>query len=296
MKTYSIIGIVLMFLVAGCQHPTEVQLTQDSEEPGLEVTSLAMVDTSVYQTAIDSLPVTPADDVDYAGLLLVNNIKFDGGIRWGVQTVTSSSVVVTDRSRPLEVLGKVFGYYGIRLMPNYSTPVRINGLAMREKSHRIRVRGLAVNFGFEYDRDISSIYQPETEFTWSATPDSLGPIQVSIQSPAMLAVTAPAGGSVIPRNRDLMLQWTGQGDMLIILSAYNPIGKQSRPILKLRPLANKGHVRVGAGILEALPSDRYYVFTFIVANRKEFRVTRDSDQIRALAQAASVHNVYVELQ
>jgi hypothetical protein len=122
MKTYSIIGIVLMFLVAGCQHPTEVQLTQDSEEPGLEVTSLAMVDTSVYQTAIDSLPVTPADDVDYAGLLLVNNIKFDGGIRWGVQTVTSSSVVVTDRSRPLEVLGKVFGYYGIRLMPNYSTP------------------------------------------------------------------------------------------------------------------------------------------------------------------------------
>jgi hypothetical protein len=112
----------------------------------------------------------------------------------------------------------------------------------------------------------------------------------------MLAVTAPAGGSVIPRNRDLMLQWTGQGDMLIILSAYNPIGKQSRPILKLRPLANKGHVRVGAGILEALPSDRYYVFTFIVANRKEFRVTRDSDQIRALAQAASVHNVYVELQ
>jgi len=296
MKTFSIAGVFLILLVAGCQHPTEVQVIQDSEDPQLDVTSLAMVDTSVYQAAIDSLAITPSDQADFAGLLLVNHIKFDGGIRWGVQTMSSSSVVVTDRSRPLEVLGKVFGYYGIRLMPNYSTPVRINGLAMREKSHRIRVGALPVSFGFEYDRDISSIYQPGTEFSWTAAPDSLGPVQVSIQSPGNLTVTAPAGGAAIPRNQDLKLQWTGQGNVLIILSAYNPLGKQTRPILKMRPLANKGRARVSAGILEALPADRYYVFTFIVANRKEFRVNRNADQIRVLAQAASVHNVYVELR
>ena len=84
--------------------------------------------------------------------------------------------------------------------------------------------------------------------------------------------------------------------MLIVLSAYNPIGKQSRPILKMRPLANRGHARVSAAILQALPSDRYYVFTFIVANRKEVRIDRNGASVLVLAQAASVHNVYVEFQ
>jgi hypothetical protein len=296
MKTLSIIGLVLILLVTGCQHPTEVQVTQNSDEPQIEVTSLAMVDTSVYQTAIDSLAVTPSDQIDFAGLLLVNSVKFDGGTRWGVQTAASSSVLVTDRSRPFEVRGKVFGYYGIRLMPNLLTPIRISGLAMREKIHRIRIGGLPFNFGFEYDRDISSIYQQETAFTWSASPDSLGPVQVSIQSPANLAVTSPLGGSVVSRTQDLKLQWTGQGEMLvIILSTYNPTDKQSRPILKMRPLVNRGHARVSAAILQALPSDKYYVFTFIVANRKEVRITRNAESILVLAQAASVHNVYVEL-
>ena len=296
MKTFSFIGFVLVLLFAGCQHPTEVQVTQDAEESQLEVTSLAMVDTSVYQTAIDSVAITPSDQTDYAGLLLVNNITFDGGTRWGVQTAASSSVLITDRSRPLELRGKVFGYYGVRLMPNLLTPVRINGLAMREKTHRVRVAGLPVNFGYEYDRDVSAIYQPGMAFTWSASPDSLGPVQLSVTSPADLGVTSPVGGSVLSRNQDLKLQWTGQGEtILIILSAYNPTSKQSRPILKMRPLVNKGHVRVSAAILQALPSDRYYVFTYIVANRKEMRVARNADQILVLAQVASVHNVYVEL-
>ena len=195
MKTLSIIGFVLLLLAAGCQQPNEVHVTPDAAEPQLEVTSLAMVDTAVYQTAIDSLAVTPSDQDRFAGLLLVNKVKFDGGARWGVEAVALSSVLITDRSRPLDVRGKVFGYYGIRLMPNLMTPLRINGLAMREKLHRIRAGTLRVNFGFEYDRDISSIYQPDMDFTWSAAPDSLGTVQVSVQSPANLTVASPAGGA-----------------------------------------------------------------------------------------------------
>ncbi|RPH36911.1 hypothetical protein EHM92_03740 [bacterium] len=296
MKTLSVIGFVLILLVAGCQQPNAVEVIPDLEESQLEVTSLAMVDTTVYSTGIDSLAVIPSDQERFAGLLLVNNVKFDGGARWGSQTAAFSSVCVTDRSRPLELRGKVFGYYGIRLMPNLLSPVRINGLPMREKAHRVRIAGIPISFGYEYDADISSIYQPDVAFTWTATPDSLGPVQVSIQSPANLTVASPVGGSIIRRNRDLRLEWTGQGEMLIILSAYNPVGKQSRPILKMRPLANRGHARVNAAILQALPGDRYYVFTFIVANRKEVRINRNAESVLVLAQAASVHNVYVEFQ
>jgi hypothetical protein len=297
MKTFSIIGFFLFLLfAAGCQQPNAVEVTPDTEEPRLEVTSLAMVDTSVYQTAIDSAAVTPSDEVNYAGLLLVNKIKFDGGTRWGVQSVASSSVCVMDRSRPLELRGKVFGYYGIRLMGTSPlTPVKVNGLAMREKAHRVRVAGLPVSFGYEYDRDINAI-QTDDAFTWSASPDSLGPVAVSVQSPANLTVTSPLGGSTISRDQDLRLTWSGQGDLLIVLSAYNPLSKQTRPILKLRPLANKGHVKVSASILRVLPVDRYYVFTFIVANRKEVPIDRNGQSVLVLAQAASVHNVYVEFQ
>jgi hypothetical protein len=298
MKTFSIIGVFLiLFFAAGCQQPNAVEVTPDTEEPQLDVTSLAMVDTAVYQMAIDSAAVIPSDLADYAGLLLVSNIKFDGGTRWGIQSVTNSTVCVTDRSHPLDVRGKVFGYYGIRLLgTNPLTPVRVNGLAMREKAHRIRIAGIPVSFGYEYDRDISSIYQPDMPFTWSAVPDSLGPVEVSIQSPANLTVTSPLGGGIISRNQDLKLAWTGQGDMLIILSAYDPGSHQTKPILKMRPLANKGRARVSASILQALPVNRYYVFTFIVANRKEVRADRNGQSVLVLAQAASVHNIYVEFQ
>lgn len=297
MKTLSIIGLFLIVLLAGCQQPNAVEVTLESDEPQLEVTSLAMVDTSVYQAGVDSVGVIPSDQVDYAGLLLVNNIKFDGGTRWGEYSGAFSSVLITDRSRPLEgPRGKIYGYYGVRLMPNLLTPVRVNGLAMREKAHRIKLAGIPVSFGYEYDRDVTTIYQPDMPFTWSATPDSLGAVQASIQSPANLQVSSPVGGSVISRNQDLRLLWTGQGELHIILSAYNPTGKLSRPLLKLHPLVNKGHARVSASILRALPADRYYVFTFIVANRKEVRVDRNGQTVLVLAQAASVHNIYVELQ
>jgi hypothetical protein len=297
MKTFStIIALFLILVLAGCQKPNPVEVTMDREEPQLEVTSLAMVDTSIY-TAIDTAAVTPADQDRFAGLLLVSNITFDGGSRWGVQSIAVSSVCVTDRSRPLQVRDRIFGYYGIRLLgTNPLTLVRVNGLAMREKAHRVRVAGIPVNFGYEYDRDVSSIYQPDLPFTWTAAPDSLGPVQVSIQSPANLTVASPVGGSFVPRNRDLRLEWIGQGEIVIILSAYNPIGKQSKPILRMRPLVNRGHARISTSILQALPADRYYVFTFIVANRKEVRIDRGSESVLVLAQAASVHNVYVEFQ
>lgn len=297
MKTFSIIGLVLiLLLLSGCQHPNPVEVITDTEEPQLEVTSLAMVDTSVYATGVDSLAVTPSDQADYAGLLLASKIKFDGGIHWGVDSVAVSYVCVTDRSRPLEARGKVFGYYGSRLMPNLLNPVRINGLAMLERAHRIRIAGIPISWGYEYVRDINSFYQPDIPFTWTATPDSLGPVEVSVQAPANLTVAHPLGGSIIPRNQDLKLAWTGQGELLIVLSAYNPLGKTSRPILKMRPLANRGRARIGAAILQALPGDRYYVFTFIMANRKEVRIDRNGASVRVLAQAASVHNIYVELQ
>ena len=297
MKTSSIIAFLLIILLAGCHQPNPVEVTPDTEEPQLEVTSLAMVDTSVYQAAIDSVAVTPSDQDSYAGLLLVNNVRFDGETRWGNFTVSTSSVSVTDRSRPLQVLGKTFGYYGIRLIGTTPlTLLKVNGLAMREKPHKIRVAGIPVSFGYEYDRDVSSIYQPDIPVTWSAAPDSLGPVQVSIQTPANLTVTTPADGSIIPRDQDLKLKWVGEGELQIVLSTYNPLGKQSKPILKLHPLANKGHARVSAAILQALPGDRYYVFTFIVANRKEVRVDRNGASVLVLAQAASVHNVYVEFQ
>lgn len=296
MKTFSIIALLLALLVAGCQHPNEVEVPQDKEDPQLEVTSLAMVDTTVYQAAIDSLAVMPADQDRFAGLLLVNSVKFDGGARWGVQSAAYSAVLVTDRSRPLQAHGRVFGYYGLRLMSGLLDPLRINGLAMLEIAHRVRVGLQQFSFGHQYVRDVSSIYQPDMQFTWSATPDSLGPVEVSVRSPADLVVASPVGGSIISRNRDLKLQWTGQGEMTIILSAYNPLAKKARPLLRMRPLANKGRARVSSAILRALPADYFYVFTFIVANRNESTVSRGSALIPVLAQAASVHNIYVEIQ
>jgi hypothetical protein len=258
MKTFSIIALLLALLVAGCKHPNEVEI--------------------------------------FAGMLLANHVAFDGGARWGKQTAAYSFALITDRSRPLRASGRVFGFYGLRLMQNLLTPLRINGLAMLERVHRIRVGQQHFGFGHEYVRDLGSIYQPDLLFTWTATPDSLGPVEVSVRAPAGLEVASPEGGSLISRTRDLKLLWTGEGEMTIILSAYNPLAKKARPLLRMHPLANRGRARISSAILKALPADNFYVFTFIVANRTEARVSQGSDPIPVLAQAASVYNVYVEIQ
>lgn len=292
MKLPIVILTVFLIFLAGCQEPSPVQLLPDSNE--LELTAIPLADTNYAVGQVDSMAVLPGDQLRFAGQITINKVTYDGP---GVfRTHARARVLFEDRNREVRHQLRRFGYYGIDL-----GTVHLNGSPMARVPHRVPIRRILadsiVMAGVEYTADILEEYEPNTIYTWSApAPDSISPFTASIHTPDELTVQSPAGGSIISRNRDLPLRWTGRGNLAIIISAYDPGTRRVRPFLHLRPRTNTGVALLNARILAMLPGDRrFWVFTFVLANRDTSLVV-GGFQGGVLIQAASVYNSYIELR
>jgi hypothetical protein len=118
-----------------------------------------------------------------------------------------------------------------------------------------------------------------------------------IRTPDQLVVESPRGGTVVSRQADLELRWRGaQGSLSIIVSAYDTSTRKAKPLLELRPRDNTGRAVVPAKFLRELrPLHRYFVFTFVLANRDQMDLPIPRAP-RVLLQAASVYSTYIELR
>jgi hypothetical protein len=288
-----IILTLLAVVVGGCTHPTDIDLALEQGGNDLEITTLAPADSNLATAAVDSSAVLPSDQKRFAGLLLINDVKYDAGTGTPAH-VALASAYFADLSRPLHLGQITFGYYGLSLGPTLA-PLTINGAPMLRIPHRVKVLGTPVHWGYEYVRDITAAYSAGTQYVFRASPDSVGAIEASIDSPEDVNVLAPLGKSIIPRTNDLVMRWTGRGDITIVVSTYNPLINKTRPVLTLHPRVNRGHATLTSRVLRALPKDRYYVFTFVIANRRE-SLTVNGYAGTILLQAASVYNSYVELR
>lgn len=283
---------VFLISLGGCQEPSAVQLLPDSNE--LEVTAISLADTNYAAGQVDSLAVLPGDQLRFAGQITINKVTYDGP--GAFRTHARARVLFEDRNREVRHQFRRFGYYGIDL-----GTVTLDGSPMARVPHRVLIRRLLadsiVTAGVEYVADLSGEYLPNTIFTWSApAPDPISPFTAAIRTPDALTVQSPAGGSIISRNRDLPLRWTGRGNLAIIISAYDPSTQRVRPFLHLRPRMNTGGALLKARILALLPHDRrFWVFTFVLANR-DASLVLEGFQGGVLVQAASVYNSYVELR
>ncbi|MEK9138271.1 MAG: hypothetical protein AAB393_14190, partial [Bacteroidota bacterium] len=128
MKHLLTVATVLGLLLSGCKQPSEVKLQDESE---LEVTSVALLDSSIASVSVDSNAVLPKDQQEFAGLLQVVSAKFDGG--QGVRSIAFSRVVFEQRSRPVLDSGRITGYSGVDL----GFLVTLNGSPMLRIPHRV---------------------------------------------------------------------------------------------------------------------------------------------------------------
>jgi hypothetical protein len=290
MKQVSLTALLLLLAAAGCQHPTQVELKPEAPDEQVDVAPLVVVDTSIYQNDLDSSAVSPEDQARFAGFLLATRVTFDDGRT--LQARTFAKILFNDLTRPIQIGGRTVGFFGFGLR----APA-VNGFPMLPVLHGVRLGPMHLSFGFEYVREFfSASAWPDSVVTWHVGADTLGAIDVSIKAPPLLSVASPAGGSSLSRNQDLKLRWTGAGDIKIYLSAIDPQSKRSRPLLKITPAGNRGHALLPAALLRALPPrERFFMFTFVLANRKEsVPVARFRDGV--LAQAATVYNCYVEFR
>ncbi len=280
-------------LLTGCQQPADVELQTEKNLAVMEVIPIARPDTLLVTGAVDTTAVLPSEQVSYVGQFIVNKVTLDAG-PGKVNSFAYSRVVVSDST--VRYLLRLVGYNGVDL-----GTVLLNGNAMVKVPHQITVRSVllrdtVLTRGVEYLADLSRTYQPAALYTWSAPSTSTGALSVSIPAPGGLDVLSPKGGGIFSREEDMILGWKGTGGQLqIIVSVFEPVLKRSFPILALRPRVNTGRGLLPAYVLRQFPRGSFYVFTFVLFNRKEL-VSVQAQSGRALIQAAEVYNSYIELR
>jgi len=283
----------LVLLLGGCQHPAEVQLKPEEYQTDLDVRAVVIPDTSVTTSPVDSIAVLPGDQLNFSGSFLVNRVKLDAG-PGKVDSFSYSRVLVADSA--VRSGDRLLGFSGLDV-----GVMLLNGSLMLKLPHRVFVRrpfigdSLLVR-GVEYVSNLATTYQPNQQYTWTAYTLAYGRVEQSIRTPDNLAVQSPPGGSIVPRDRDLILRWKGgNGRLSIIASRFDPASKKSHPMLEFRSRANLGKAVIPARLLRQLPHPAYYALTFILSNRNEVDPPAGYSG-KILVQAASVYNCYIELR
>jgi len=287
-----IAALLGLLSVAGCQKPADVALTPEITDDNIEVNAVVLPDTNIAVSSVDSSAVLPDDQVRYDGSCVINSVTWDAGS--AAFTAAYSRVFFADSV--VRVLGRKVGVGGLDV-----GTLTLNSALMLKVSHRIpldRLFGRDTNVvrGVEYLMDLTQSYQADHSYSWTVY-SHLSPVfTVGIETPEALSVLAPRGGSVLPRDKNAEILWKGgKGKVSIIVSQYDLLLKRAKPLLELRVKSNTGRAMLPVKLLAMLPAQRYFVLTFILANRKEISVSQPASGT-ILVQAASVYNSYVEVR
>lgn len=278
-----ILLLVAMFalIVAGCQKPTEVQLV--NEQPTLEFEQVIEPDSTIDRASVDSTALLPKDQDRNAGFITLTSTKSDFGS--GIESKIAAKVVFENRSRVLVGEGGRKQFFALPLLF-----ARLNGDPLFPRERRV----LGLSAGFEYVRD--AIFIPRNNYRFTGASDSIGTFDITVQAPENLTVQSPVGGMRVPKDKDVELRWTGQGELSFIVSVVR-IGVNNQPklipLLNVRAKKNFGYARLSKKILNDLPRG-VYILTFVVSNKDE-RQMLGSFRNRVLIQASSIYNVRVDL-
>ena len=293
MKRIGWIALVAGGLLAGCQQPSDLELRTEEDATVLEVLPIAVPDTMFATISIDTSAVLPKDQMEYRGQFLVTNVVLDAG-PGKIDSFALSRVMVADST--VRIFSREIGSNGVDI-----NAVLLNQQFMLKVPHRITVRRLTggdttITRGVEYLANLTGTYQPGSQYTWNAPLAPLGGFNLSIASPQRLVVESPAGGAVLSRDRDLAIRWRGrEGKLQIIVSLYDPTRNRALPILELRPKLDSGRALLPASVLRQFPRGPWFVFSFILANRKIVTLSQNPAG-GVLVQAASIHNSFITLQ
>lgn len=282
-------GLLVILLVAsGCQQPSEVTLTPEEQSSNLEMRSIVQPDTSITLASIDSTGILPQDQLRFGGWMTVTHVTYDNG--QARKSFSYSRVLFADSTHRFN--SRIVGFRGMDL-----GTVLLNGQPMFKIDHRLitwlSARRDTVKTGVEYVADLGGRFAPE--YTWRMFPLAIGAINETILTPDTIVLLAPQGGSVIPRKKDLALQWRGgRGNLKVVLSRYVDQKRGFAPLLEFRVRTNSGKAYIPSSVLKQLPSN-LYLLTFVLSNtREEVRVGQYTGTTNI--QAASVYNCYVGLQ
>lgn len=299
-----VLVIVAVLWMVGCQEKLPVELTGEQSTAALEVRVLPAIDsTLIVDASVDTSGVLQTEEQAYPATFLVNSVKTDFGTHRS--TFSYCRILLNDKKRPIQNLGKVIGYLGLDV-----GNAKVNTIDLPKTDRPYRTWSSFSpnqNAGRAYtlvDRD----NQPVADFTNTAVQryrfvaDGRGAVssfEIAIQSPEEITVLEPRAGSIVFRDEDLHVRWDGKrgGELRLLISSFDTKSNVSvKPLLEVSIQEGANSIIVPAKVLQGVRAnhDGRYLFSFISSNRNTATVPGYSENV--LVQAASIHNVLLWLK
>jgi hypothetical protein len=123
---------------------------------------------------------------------------------------------------------------------------------------------------------------------------SVTPFELAISSPEEITVLEPRAGSVVLKDDDLQVRWSGTvgGTFRVLISSYSARSNVPvKPLLQIDVKEGTNSLTLPAKVLKSLQanSDGRYLFSFISMNRSVASIPGYTEKV--LVQAASIHNI-----
>lgn len=293
---------IIVFL-CGCHDKVPLEVTPDQPAEDLEVASLQpSVETSLSKSAVDTTGVLNTEQSKYRATMFLSGVKYDVGTTR--QTVSYSSVTFSDKNLPVDLDGRELGFRGIDL-----GRVQINGMDMIQTQRFIHLFDLPIFDGRDTavgpayvlanrnGKDAKDFnFRANSQFEWNVSGKiPIDPFRVPVQTPDEITIISPKSTSIISKNDDLHVQWTGKAESFrLIISGLR--GSDIQPILQINLKKSDGNITIPAKILALLPTNTYrtFVFSFISSKTVESQVSNFSDEI--FVAASSIHDVVLTVQ
>jgi hypothetical protein len=295
-----ILALVCLFWLAGCQENSPVELALDQSRPALEVKALPAIDPSlIVDASVDTSGVMQQEEQLYPATFLVNSVKTDIGA--SRNTFSYSRILLNDkRNRITDSIGNVIGYLGLDV-----GAAKVNTVDLPKTLRPYRTWtsfSPGYNAGPAYTL-VDQDNQPVGNFTYAAgqtyrfVADGRGavsPFQLAISSPEEITILEPKAGSVVLKNDDLQVRWSGKvgGTFRVLISSFNASSNVPvKPFLQIDVKEGTNILTLPAKVLKSLQvnNDGRYLFSFISMNRSVTSVPGYTGNV--LVQAASIHNI-----
>ncbi len=299
-----VLAIVAVLWMVGCQEKLPVELAGEQSTAALEVRVLPAIDsTLIVDASVDTSGVLQTEEQAYPATFLVNSVKTDFGTYRS--TFSYCRILLNDKKRPIQNLGKVIGYLGLDV-----GNAKVNTIDLPKTDRPYRTWSSfspKQNAGRAYTL-VDQDNQPVADFTYTAgqryrfVADGRGAVssfEIAIQSPEEITVLEPRAGSIVFRDEDLHLRWDGKrGDKVrLLISSFDAKSNVSvKPLLEVSIQEGANSITIPAKVLQGVRANRdgRYLFSFISSNRNKATVPGYSENV--LVQAASIHNVLLWLK
>lgn len=305
-KRSTIFSIVLgaSILLSGCQERTPLELSSNQLANEVQVTLLqSPIESAQARSTVDTTGVLNTEDSKYYATMYISGVKYDLGA--DRQIISHSKVIFSDKNESVEYRGKRIGFRGIDL-----GKVQVDGIEMAKGQKLIHLPDLPLpggrdtaigpqyilaNRNGQGARDFNFSHNSRWEWRIGGNPPAIKPFNISVETPDELTIIFPRSTSVLLKNQDFHVQWTGTVKALrLIISGVK--GSDFQPLLEIDVKNDGKDVIIPAKILGLLPTGTYqaFVFSFINSNEAKVRVNEFPDEIFVVS--SSVHNLVLVVQ